>query len=110
MHPCQRLDTLVSKKCYLSDICPKSETLKLNFSMEKSKFAPIMLLYRFFLQLVLVSICAKYFENFPEIHLYFLEILVGKSLVTASDSFEENVLLREKFSDDCLKQLLRSVL
>jgi len=84
--------------------------LKLNFSMEKSKFAPIMLLYRFFLQLVLVSICAKYFENFPEIHLYFLEILVSKSLVTASDSFEENVLLREKFSDDCLKQLLRSVL
>ena len=37
------------KNCYLSDNCPKSEMLKLNFSMEKSKFEPVMLLYRFFL-------------------------------------------------------------
>jgi len=56
--------------------------LKLNFSMEKSKLVPIMLLYRFFLLLVLVSICAKYEENYPEIHLNFLEILVCEILVT----------------------------
>ena len=67
------------KKCYLSDIfVPKVKRLKLNFSKEKSKFALIMLLYRFFLLPVLVSICAKYFENFPEIHLYFLEILFSE--------------------------------
>ena len=60
----------------------KVKLRKLNFSMEKSKFAPSMLLYRFFLLLVLVSICAKYLENFPEIHLNFLEILVCEILVT----------------------------
>ena len=41
----------VSKKCYLSDIFVlwTVKRFKLNFSVEKSKFAPIMLLYRFFL-------------------------------------------------------------
>lgn len=78
---CTRVKDLIywSQKVLLSDIfVPKVKRLKLNFSKEKSKFALIMLLYRFFLLPVLVSICAKYFENFPEIHLYSLEILFSE--------------------------------
>jgi len=84
---CTRVKDLIycrlKKVLFIGYIClVKVKRLKLNFSVEKSKFAPIMLLYRFFLQFVLVSQCAKYFENFPEIHLYFLEILVSEILVT----------------------------
>jgi len=45
---CTHVKDIGLKKCYLLDIFVlKVKRLKLNFSMEKSKFAPIMLLYRF---------------------------------------------------------------
>jgi len=70
------------KVLFIGYICLKSEATQAELFHGKVQVCAHYVLVQIFLQLVLVSICAKYFENFPEIRLYFLEILVSEILVT----------------------------
>jgi hypothetical protein len=76
---------------FIGYICPKSEATQAELFHGKVQVCAHYV--QIFLQLVLVSICAKYFENFPEIRLYFLEILVSEILFTGKCTAEDFLMI-----------------
>lgn len=78
---------------FIGYICLKSEATQAELFHGKVQVCAHYALVQIFLQLVLVSICAKYFENFPEIRLYFLEILVSEILFTGKCTAEDSLMI-----------------